>query len=141
MSAGLNVQQANFVKKLEKGYDQQDAAIAAGYSPRSAPAISSQLLKNPKIVKALERIGLTDQYLGRTLKKNIKAGAGISATADSSLRGIELAFKLKGYLDRAPEQNLTQNNIYVNELKTMDDSELNTKLDALLSDVEALKTK
>ncbi len=136
---GLNPQRIRFIKKLAQGYDQKDAAIAAGYSPRSAESQASQILKNAKVIEALDELGLSDKYLAKEIKTNIEAGSGIKATADTSLRGIELAYRLKGYLDKAPDTNLNQTNIYVNELKTLDDNELNNKLDQLLKDVELLK--
>jgi phage terminase small subunit len=141
MSNGLTFQQTKFVRNLAtKNVTQEEAAILAGYSEKSANSISSQLIKNPKIVRALDKAGLTDDGLVETLKANIKAGSGIKATADTSLRGIELVYRLKGALDR-PESptSLSQTNIYVNELKTIDDNELSSKLDTLLQDVEALK--
>ena len=137
---GLNTQQAIFVKKLANGYQKKDAAILAGYSRQSADTLASQLIRNPKIQRALDKAGLTDESLARTIKQNIKAGSKVKATADTALRGIELVYRLKGALDR-PEgpSSVTQNNIYVQELKTMNDNELNDKLDTLLQDVEALK--
>lgn len=141
MPQTLTTQQSKLIQKISSGYTVHDAAIKAGYSESSATSHVYQLLRNPKISEALDKVGLTDNGLARTLKQNIKAGNKIKATADTTMRGLELAFKLKGYLDRAPDQaNLSQTNIYINELKTMDDDSLQQKLDALLSDVEALKT-
>ena len=141
MAAGLNPQQATFVKKLINGSNGHDAAILAGYSKQSADSISSQLIRNPKVVLALERAGLTDHSLTLMLKRNIKSGNGVKATADTSLRGIELAYRLKGYLDKPDNVNLSQTNININQIRDLDDNQLNDKLNQLLQDVQELKSK
>lgn len=51
---GLTTAQSSFVLKYISGVPQQQAAIEAGYSAKSAGSQSSQLLSNPKIKAAIE---------------------------------------------------------------------------------------
>lgn len=141
MSNGLNPQQATFVKKKIQGYSSTDAAILAKYSPDSAYSQASRLLKNANIIAALERAGVTDNFVARKLKGNIVKGSKLDVTPDVYMRSIDLATKLKGYQQNDQPQQLTQNNIYVNELRQMDDTALQAKLDTLLQEVEVLRTK
>ena len=139
----LTPKQAIFVKKLSEGRSQFEATKLAGYqgTKESLYSQGSRLIRNIKIVKALETVGLTDKSIARGIKTNVQAGMGIKATADTSLRGLELASKLKGYLDR-PEapQSLSQTNIYIRELQQLTDTELTTKVNELTKEVKKLKS-
>src|SRR5882672_10496905 len=53
---GLNERQHKFIKEYRRTGHGTKSAMAAGYSPRSAHAIASWLLKNVKIRKELERL-------------------------------------------------------------------------------------
>lgn len=136
---GLTLRQNLFVKNLSKGKNQTESAILAGYSSKSADVIGSQMMRNVKIIKALEDVGLSDKILVNNIKENMEAGAGVKATADTSLRATELALRLKGYLDKEQEQPTNTTNIYVQELRVMDSTALHNKLDAILSEVEQLQ--
>jgi phage terminase small subunit len=136
----MTLQQTRFVKNKVVGMNNTDAAIAAGYSLRTAPSQASRLLKNVNITKALQRAGLTDNVLANTIKTNIEAGVGVKATADTATKNVELALRLKGYLNDKPDtQNLTQNNVYINELKQLNDKDLSSRLDDLTNEVQKLK--
>ena len=136
----LSTKQAIFVKKLAKGMTKTDAAINAGYSRGSASVQANRLLKNDNIKKALEKYGLTDHFIASKLKKHVNDGMGIKPNADTSLRALDLITKLKGYQAQTKtETSLNQTNIYLNELKTMDDAALTDKLNNLLQDVSDLK--
>jgi phage terminase small subunit len=138
----LTPKQTLFVKNIAKGMTKGDAAISAGYSPMYAQQQSYRLLKNKKITQALEKVGLTDSAIAKGIKTNIDAGLGIKATASDSLRGLELVSKLKGHLDQEKTpSNISQTNIYIDELKQLSDNELSTKLDILQEDIAKLKTK
>lgn len=50
----LNPQQQCFVDEYSAHFDGKRAAIAAGYSEKSAMSLASQLLKNPKVAKAIQ---------------------------------------------------------------------------------------
>lgn len=52
----LTKQQQVFAAGVAQGMTQRDAAIAAGYSAKSADAQASQMLKNPKVAAELARM-------------------------------------------------------------------------------------
>lgn len=142
MMYGLTPKQALFVKGLSKGHTQTSAAILAGYSPKSAYSTSSRMMRNDKIVKALDRVGLTDKRIAEGIKNNAFAGEGVKATADTSIRAFELATRLKGYLGKDEETpNLFQTNIYFQQLNQMSDEELNAELNKLTIRVAQFKRK
>lgn len=140
MSHDLTTRQAIFVKELSKGHNQTESAILAGYSPKNADVMGSRLVRNSKVVKALDRVGLTDLTIARGIKTNVDAGMGIKATADTSLRGLELASRLKGYLGKEDSAtNLSQTNIYINELRQLSETQLRERLDKVLQEIQMLK--
>lgn len=138
MKKKMTLRQKNFVNNLTKGYNQKQSAVLAGYSRDNASVIASQLVHNESIIKALKDKGITDEYLSDNIKYHIEAGKGIKETADTSLKAIELVTKLNGYTDSSKEDNNTSN-IYIRELKVMDNNSLNDKLDLLLKDIDNLK--
>ena len=135
----LTPRQSKFIQNLGRGLGKADSARLAGYSPSGSSSIASQLLKKTKIVKALEQAGLTDNVIAKGIKTNVEAGMGVKATASDSLRGLELATKLKGYQDTKPDKPTTQTNILVQELNMLSDKDLNAKLEAIQKEIEALK--
>lgn len=136
----LTHKQVQFVKNISRGMSKKDSAISAGYSPLSASAQASELLKKTKIAKALDSVGLTDKTIAKGIKTNIEAGMGIKATADTSLRGLALATQLKGYNQPKQPTSLSQTNVYIEEVKQLSDTELNAKLDTITKEVKKLKT-
>jgi hypothetical protein len=138
----LTPRQNSFVKNLTKGNNIEDSAILSGYSPKTAGSIGSQLLKNTKIIKALDKHGLSEDSIAKGIHINVKAGMGIKATADTSLRGLELASRLHGLLDKEDTStNLSQTNIYINELKQLNSDELNTRLQQVMNDIKQLEAR
>lgn len=136
MANSLTPKQALFVKKLSTGHNQTESAILAGYSPNSAYSTASRMLRNAKIVKALDSVGLTDKRIAEGIKKNALSGEGVKATADTSIRAFELASRLKGYFDKEDERaNLSQTNIYVQELKQMSDQDLQERANSLAVEI------
>ena len=136
----LKPQEAKFISYLSKGYKKGESAQLAGYSPHSASTIASQLLKRTKIIKALDNAGLTAKGIAEGIKTNTEAGMGVKATASDSLKGLALASQLKGYLDKeVSPQHLEQTNIYIRELKNMNNKQLNAKIDTLQEDIKTLK--
>jgi len=93
------------VTALPRSKSATEAAVKAGCSEKTARFIASENLTRPNIRRAiaevLDKVGLTDEKLTEYLKTNIEAGTGRKATASDSLRGIEMAFKLK---DRFPSE-------------------------------------
>jgi len=128
----LNYGEGKFIEGMAKGLNQKDAAIFAGYSPLSASVTASRLMKKEKIIKELDKVGLTDAMLAQTIKTNMDAGTGIKATADTSLKAVELALKLKGHL-QSEEKGDT--NIQINDLRNLSDEELQRKLEVLQGEV------
>jgi len=131
------MKQLKFVKNKVKGLNNKDSAIMAGYKAKNADVMGAQLMKNPKIMRALDKVGLTDEAVARDLDIAIQAGLGKKATNSDSLRGLELASKLRGHLNRTPE-NMTQNNIYVQQLTQMSDEGLNERITELTSSIARL---
>ena len=81
---GLTTPQRKFVKHVAAGMNGKDAAIAAGYSPKSAKSTASELLhQNLNVQAALWRLmnqkGLTDDRLLDTLDEGLQANKTISA--------------------------------------------------------------
>lgn len=136
----LTPKQALFVKKLSTGHNQTESAILAGYSPNSAYSTASRMVRNANIVKALNKVGLTDKRIAEGIKANALAGEGIKATADTSVRAFELALRLRGYFDKEDESpRLSQTNIYIQQLKQMSDQELQARLNSLMVEIIELR--
>jgi hypothetical protein len=146
---GLTIKQKAFIKNLtdtSKNLTQEQAAILAGYSPKSASSISSELMGKTKIIKALDRKGITDDFLIDGIKTNIVEGIGVKATADTATKNIELALKLRGHLIKDDTTTNNTQNIYVNELIQLSDNDLEARLNALheavaSKDITPLDTK
>ena len=53
---GLTVQQDDFARGVAKGMSQTEAAIRAGYSPKTAESIGSRLSRNVKVAALIESL-------------------------------------------------------------------------------------
>ena len=135
----LNTRQAAFVIGLSRGKTKKQAAIDAGYSKKYPFRAVQSLMSREPVRKALEDCGLTDKTIAEGIRENVMAGMGVKATASDSLRGLELASRLKGYLKPDESTSYTQNNVYINELKTLSDEELNDRLHTLQDEVQELR--
>ena len=89
---------------IDKG-NATTAIIKAGYKVKSrdvARKMGSQNLAKLPVKKAitviLQRSGLDDEGITSRLKQAIDSGLGQRATNADSIRGLEIALKLKGYL-------------------------------------------
>lgn len=129
----LTYHEVKFVEGKIKGMNNKDAALFAGYSLSSASNQATRLMQKEKIIRELDKVGLTDAVLAKTLKTNMEAGIGVKATADTSLKAVELALKLKGHLHE--EKGDTTNNIQYNDLRNLTDEELKQKLEILQGEV------
>jgi phage terminase small subunit len=112
MEGELTPQQHNLVKNLVKGMNLQQAAIAAGYSPKNASISANQALKGirKKMPQLLDKRGLTDsalirKYLKPALEANetkfFQKDGEVKETHDvinwdARLRALDMTFKLKG---------------------------------------------
>jgi len=136
----LTIKQAKFIKNKLKGHNNTESAIMAGYSPTSATTSASRLLRNGKVLKALEKAGLTDKTIADSLKVAMESGLSIKATNSDSLKAIDLITKLKGYQQKEEQpKELHQTNIYINELKQMSNDELLDKVSSIQEDIAKLK--
>ncbi len=93
----LTIQQQAFVEEFVVDFNQKRAAIKAGYSERSIAAISSQLLSNPKIKKAvverLQELGNEREILRERILKQLGKAAFIEMPDALSLKALELLGK------------------------------------------------
>jgi hypothetical protein len=130
---GLNTKEAKFTRNIIAGMNKSESAKMAGYAPRSAGVSASRLLRKDKIIRALDRAGLSDMAIATMLKTHATNGMGIKATSDTSLKAIQLAMTARGHLDNSDKDsnNNTINNTYINELKVMSINELELKLQQL----------
>src|SRR5689334_1563173 len=80
MKEALSPREQKFVEALSRGLGKRDAAIAAGYSAKSAHGIASQLLNRPRVLDAIRAAA----------EKRINAGVAIAAKVL-----LELAEKAK----------------------------------------------
>jgi phage terminase small subunit len=129
----LNFNEGKFIEGMAKGLNQKDSAIYAGYAPLSASTTAYRLMRKEKIIKELEKVGLTDAVLSDAIKVNMEAGMGIKATADTSLKAVELALKLKGHLQA--EEKGGDTNIQINDLRQMSDEDLRKRMEVLTGEI------
>lgn len=116
------VNRKKFVKALVSGKTKQQAAIEAGYSPKTAASQASHLLKNSQIKsdlqKALEKAGLTDSRLAQKhiqlldAQKTVSAVSGKDAGSGSvdfvdvpdyqtQSKALDMAYRLRGaYIEK-----------------------------------------
>jgi hypothetical protein len=142
MGKRLTIKQKRFVKAMAKGNSQADAVILAGYDVKNekiAASMGSRLVKNELIGKALDEAGLTLNGIASSLTTAIGSGLSVKATNSDAISGLRLASELHGLLKRDTPDNLTQNNIYINELKNLDDDQLNQKIQELTTAVAQLQ--
>jgi len=125
----LTYHEGKFIEGMSKGMTQKDAALFAGYAISGASVQASRLMQKDKIIKELDKVGLTDAMLAQNIKTNIEAGTGIKATADTALKGVELALKLKGHLQSEPKGDTT--NVQINDLRNLSDEDLIKRMEML----------
>lgn len=132
----MTIKQAKAIKYIIRdGFTKEQALIKAGYSRKTAETYGTQLFKKDEAKRALARAGLDENSLALLLKTNIVSGVGVKATADTSIRGISLAYQLRGDLLPEKEQIGDTTNIYIKELKTLPDSELQARLKAIEGEI------
>jgi hypothetical protein len=135
MENGLTSRQNNFVKHIAAGNNATKSAVLAGYSKKSARFTASKLLTNSNILQQLEEIfdhaGLSDEALVTRLKTAIDSGIGQKANNSDALKGLKMAFELKGRLDQKVEIEATQESELRMQLSTMSEDELTDYLDTI----------
>ena len=134
--------QRKFLQGIAKGLKPTEAVKLAGYNTKTsntASVIANQLLKNDLIIKSLDEAGITDDNMAKTLKRHIEDGIGVKSTADTSLRALDLAYKIKmGTMNKTDVTN-KQTNVYINELKGLDDKGLMQRLESIEGEIAGLK--
>jgi phage terminase small subunit len=137
----LNSKHRRFIKAKINGANNTEAIYLAGYNPKNdkvASVMGAKLLRKQLVQEALDKAGLTDRALARNLKTSIDTGIGIKSTNSDAISGIRLAYELKGALQKDAPDNMTQNNVYINELKGLDDAGLAQKVAELTEAVKQL---
>ena len=126
----LTTKQDLFSRYILSGESGKNAAIMASYSENSAEVIASENLRKPKVLEKIKHIldeaGLSDEKLAEYLNKSIKSGVGISPKNSDALKGVRLAYELKGKLARTKTTGTyTSNAINFNNFS---DDELKKKI-------------
>ena len=120
MGKRLTVKETKLVKGIVAGKSQTQAAIDAGYSPRSAHEIASKTLKKVDVKEALDmalrKHGITLDTaiapIGKALvaKKQNEFTGEITEDIQTQLKGSDRALKLMGI---GQENNTTNNFVQV----------------------------
>lgn len=83
MADELTVREQRLVKGVVQGKSKRQAAIDAGYSPKSANAIAHEALRKPTVQaafqRALKKAGITEDKLAQVMREGLDAQKVISA--------------------------------------------------------------
>ena len=139
----LTQKQKKFVKGVKQGLNKTDAVRLAGYnvsSDNSAHVIANKLFKNELIIKSLDEAGITNKSMAQTLKTHIENGIGVKTTASDSIKALELAYKIKmGTMNRDDSNKGNTTNVYINELRMLDDKQLMDRLKSIEGEIVEYK--
>jgi phage terminase small subunit len=100
MSAKLTAKQARFVEEYMIDLNAKQAAIRAGYSPKTAAAIAEKLLKKPQVAKAIK--AAMDERSERTA---ITAERVLDELARVAFADLSKAFREDGTLKALHEMD------------------------------------
>lgn len=135
---GLLPKQKRFVQELIRGNTMTGAGKIVGYSSSYA----TRLAKKEQVLIALDEAGLSEARLAQGLSEVVEAGLSDSAKSKATVRdsvgAMRLAYELKGGLTKDTSDNKTQNNIYIKELRTMDNTALMDKVEQLTHSIKEL---
>lgn len=142
--AKLNPRQRKFVKEYTKTSNATESAKKAGYSPKTAYSIGSELLKKPEIIteisNTLEKAGLTDDYIAEGLKTAVEKGLSSERhTLSDGLRGIEMIAKLKDKFP-AERKQIETKSLHLS-LRGKSIEELEQEYQSLIEDAQRFNTK
>lgn len=110
---GLTPKEKVFVQEFAKSGNASKAAQIA-YPNQKKENITKYVacrLKKPRIRKAIKQIledtGITDKYIADKLKQHIDDGMGVKPTAQTSMKALEVAVKLREFVgkDRQPSMH------------------------------------
>lgn len=126
---GLTIKQRAVVHGVLEGKTQERAAIDAGYSPASARATGSEIMRRPDTLaymrKCLSEAGLTPESIASKLTQGIneanqyalsRDGTAVTLGPDWHARAkmLDMAMKAQGgYPDPRIEQNVGTQNVLV----------------------------
>jgi phage terminase small subunit len=109
----LTIKQLRFVENYVRMGDGTKAAIKAGYSPKSARVSAGQLLDNPLIIEAVERVSqavnLTNEPARNRIEQElyeIVLNAKVDGNTMVLLKALDMLCKVHGLY--APGVQLTQ---------------------------------
>ena len=91
------------------------------------------------MIKVLDKAGLDEDMISTSLRIAMTSGLGVKATNSDSIKALQLAYMLRGDLDKEKEDTGNITNIYIKELKTMSNDQLLDKLKAIEGEVIDLK--
>jgi hypothetical protein len=111
----LTIKQLRFVENYVRSGDGTKAAIKSGYSPKSARISAGQLLDNPLIIEAIERvsaaINLTNQPARHRVEQELYEII-LTAKVENNhlilLKSLDMLCKISGLY--TPNVSLTQDN-------------------------------
>jgi phage terminase small subunit len=111
---GLTTKQRHFIKEYVKNGGNGQLAIQKSYpnaNPKNAGSMACNLLNDDKvknkIIEALDKEGLNEDYIAQTLHKNIPDEAiGKGATATTINKSLELLLKLREPVRESKSMNL-----------------------------------
>ncbi len=111
---GLNIRERKFIREYVKNGNNGKLAIQKSYpniKPANQHSYASHLLSKEKIrnklQEALEKAGLTDDYIADTIKRNIPQEAiGKGANATTINKSLELLIKLKDKVTDKQQSNI-----------------------------------
>ena len=135
----LTPQNKQVLNELQKGKNMPQAMKKAGYSESSIKSYGNQLIKKFKMLKVLDKAGLDEDMISTSLRIAMTSGLGVKATNSDSIKALQLAYMLRGDLDKEKEDTGNTTNIYIKELKTMSNDQLLDKLKAIEGEVIDLK--
>jgi hypothetical protein len=129
----LTVKQRRFIDNYLQTSNATQAVIDAGYKVKSrnvARAVGSEVLTQPAVIETIEEIlnrqGLSIPSVVGKLERVIDSGLKAEAKSSDALKGIEMAFKLHGLLNK---HVVTENRTLKVSLKAKDTKELSRALD------------
>jgi hypothetical protein len=139
---GLTTRQKKLVRGIaEKNLTPAESARLAGYSESTInSSLYVSILRRESIIKELDKYGLNNKYIFKRLRKNTRVSKDQVVSVSDSNKAIELALKLKGYLNTDREDNSnSNNNTYIKELKVLNINELQDRISTITSELDSLK--
>jgi len=124
----MTLRQRKLAREYLRTGSKTRAAIAAGYSPRTAYSMGGQQLRKiePELNRLMDRAGLSEKALLEPIRNGLKARAifqGVESDApdhSNRLKSSELAWKLRGHLRNTDAGSAPTHPIIVFNIRTSD---------------------